>query len=199
MFVCGVASGEVHHLHIREVLIMDTLSPICNRNEIEKLIADKGILSDYVDLNTQLTPNGFDITVEKVFKITQKGSLDFSNKERVLPETEECTLKKNKPRDRFGWWELAAGVYKIRCNEYCSFPNDLIALAFPRSSLLRMGVFTHSAVWDAGFKGKSEFILSVQNPYGLRLKQNARVAQLVFFKIDATKHTYSGIFQDKGK
>jgi dUTP pyrophosphatase len=176
---------------------MNAFSPICNRDEIEKLISDDGILRDYIDLQTQLTPNGFDITVEKVYKLSARGSLDFSNKERVLPETEECEPEKNDPKDRFGWWDLPAGVYKIRCNEYCSLPNNLIALAFTRSSLLRMGAFTHSAVWDAGFKGKSEFILSVQNPHGLRLKQNARVAQLVFFKINGTKHTYSGIFQDK--
>jgi dUTP pyrophosphatase len=72
-------------------------------------------------------------------------------------------------------------------------------MAFPRSSLLRMGAFTQTGVWDAGFKGASEFILIVQNPAGLKLKQNARVVQLVFTKINETAQGYNGIYQEGAK
>jgi len=168
-----------------------------NREELSVLIRDKELVSGYMDLETQLTPNGFDLTVSQICRFAGQGSLDFSNKERVLPQTEEMPVIKDKPDDRFGWWSLKNGVYKVATNEIVSIPNDLIAVAYPRSSLLRMGCFTQTAVWDAGYKGRSEFLLIVENPGGLKLKQNARIAQLAFWKIKETKKGYQGIYQNK--
>ena len=73
-----------------------------------------------------------------------------------------------------------------------NLPNNLTALGFTRTSLLRMGALTQNGVWDAGFKGKGEFILTVNNPHGIRLKQNARLVQLVFLGVDETEE-YQGI------
>ena len=58
-----------------------------------------------------------------------------------------------------------------------------------------MGVFTQHGVWDAGFKGKGEFILIVGNPFGVSIKQNARVAQLIFFNTEKTEE-YKGIYKN---
>ena len=168
-----------------------------NRAEIENLVKNKQLVTEYIDLDTQLTPNGFDLTVAKVYAFNSGGALDFSNKERVLPETQEVIAHQKKGGEKFGWWDLGKGIYKLQTNEVVNLPRDLIAISFPRSSLLRMGVFTHTGVWDAGFSGRSEFVLVVENPQGLRLKQNARVVQLLFTKINETAQGYSGIYQNK--
>lgn len=166
-----------------------------NREEIRDLINKKKLIDCFIDLETQLTPDGFDLTVEKIFSFKSEGSLDFSNKERILSKEEELkTIKKNK-KEQYGWWNLKGGVYKIRTNEIVNLPKNLTGLSFPRSSLLRMGCFVHTGVWDAGFNGKGEFILSV-GINGLKIKQNARVAQLVFFKMKETKTGYSGIYKN---
>ncbi|MFA5156864.1 MAG: deoxyuridine 5'-triphosphate nucleotidohydrolase [Candidatus Omnitrophota bacterium] len=167
-----------------------------NREEIEKLIQEIKLVDGYMDAAVQLTPNGFDLTAASIFEFIGQGSVDFSNKERQLPECREVEAQKASPQDKFGWWHLRPGVYKVKTNEAVNLPQDLIALAFTRTSLLRAGAFTQHGVWDAGFKGKGEFILSVQNPAGLKLKQNARVAQLVFLKINETNHSYKGIYQN---
>jgi len=104
--------------------------------------------------------------------------------------------KKSDPQDKFGWWALKKGAYKVRTNETVSLPNDLVAIAFSRTSLLRMGAFTQHGVWDAGFTGKGEFILVVENPNGIRLKQNARVTQLAFVGINETSHGYDGVYKN---
>jgi len=168
-----------------------------NRQEIEKLIKEKGLITDYCNLDIQLTPNGFDLTAGGVFEFIDSGALDFSNKERAIPQTKEVLPKKKNPKDKFGWWQLRKGAYKIRANETFNLPNDLVVIASPRSSLLRMGVFTQTAVWDAGFKGRSEFILIVNNPKGLELKQNARLVQTIFMSINKTSLGYRGIYQMK--
>jgi len=71
----------------------------------------------------------------------------------------------------------------------------LMALARPRSSLLRCGVVVHSAVWDAGYSGRSQSLMVVHNPAGFRLQQNARVLQLVFLKLSGETAGYRGIYQ----
>ncbi|MFA5116406.1 MAG: deoxyuridine 5'-triphosphate nucleotidohydrolase [Candidatus Omnitrophota bacterium] len=167
-----------------------------NKQEIKKLIEEKGLLSGYIDLDTQLTPNGFDLTCAQVYEFDAPGALDFSNKERKVPQGRLLLPKKAEAQDKHGWYDLPKGAYRIRTNETCAIPLDLVALAFPRSSLLRMGAFTENAVWDAGFKGKSEFILVVENPFGLRLKENARITQLVFVRANETLEGYQGIYQE---
>jgi dUTP pyrophosphatase len=168
-----------------------------NRQEIAQLIKEKKLISGFIDLETQATPNGFDLTVAKVFKFTTCGVLDFSNKERVVPEGEEVLPKKIKPQDKFGWWVLKKGIYKIRTNESVNLPADLVALAFSRTSLLRMGGLTQHGVWDAGFKGKGEFILAVENLKGIKIKENARITQLVFLRINPANKLYQGVYQEK--
>ena len=168
-----------------------------NRQEIERLIKANGLISAYCDLDTQLTPNGFDLTAAGIWEFKSEGTLDFSNKQRKLPETAEIKARKDGSQDKFGWWELKAGSYKVVTNEIVKLPLDLIGVAFCRSSLLRMGAFTQTGVWDAGFEGRSEFVLVVANPSGIRLKENARVVQLMFTKITETETGYSGIYQNK--
>jgi len=166
-----------------------------NREKIRSLIKNKKLVDRFIDLETQLAPNGFDLTVEKIFSFKSKGSLDFSNKERILSKENELKAIKNNKKEQYGWWNLKEGFYKIRTNEVVNLPKNLAGLSFPRSSLLRMGGFVHTGVWDAGFNGKGEFILSVGNN-GLKIKQNARVAQLVFFEMIKTKKGYDGIYKN---
>ena len=167
-----------------------------NKEQIKKLIVEEKLIEGCIKLETQLTPNGFDLTAGAVFEFTSSGSLDFSNSERVLPECREILARKRSPEDKFGWWHLAQGIYKIRTNETVRLPNNLVALAFSRSSLLRMGAFTQHGVWDAGFCGQGEFILSVGNIHGIELKQNCRITQLVFLSTEETEG-YKGIYNNK--
>ena len=167
-----------------------------NREELESLIVKDKLVEGYIELKTQLTPNGFDLTAEKIFEFEEAGVLDFSNKERRLPQGRELIPQKSAAEDKFGWWDLKKGIYKVRTNEVVNMPCDLAGLAFTRTSLLRMGVFTQHGVWDAGFRGKSEFVLVIDNPKGARIKQNARVAQMVFLRINETQEGYQGIYNN---
>lgn len=167
---------------------------VLSKDILKKFILQENLVENYINLDKQLTPNGFDVTVGYIFKFDSVGALDFSNSERVIPQGKIIPPEKDKPEDKFGWWELKRGAYKVRTNEVINLSNNLIALAYPRTSLLRMGAFVQNGVWDVGFKGKGEFILVVENPHGIRIKENARIVQLVFLSINATE-TYNGIYQ----
>ena len=70
-----------------------------------------------------------------------------------------------------------------------------MALGRPRSSLLRCGVTVNTAVWDAGYSGRSQSLLVVYNPLGFRLQKDARVVQLVFFRLTGETKGYQGKYQ----
>ena len=88
--------------------------------------------------------------------------------------------------------------FKIIFNEIVNIPKNLAAIAKPRSSLLRCGATIETAVWDAGYSGRSESLLVVYNEKGFRVKKNARLLQLLFFRLDGeVKKGYSGIYQNE--
>ncbi|MDI9611325.1 MAG: deoxyuridine 5'-triphosphate nucleotidohydrolase [Archaeoglobaceae archaeon] len=159
---------------------------VLNSEEIRKRI-EKGLIRDYIDLSVQLQPNGFDCTLRSVAKLRSAGRIDFDNSERVLAGTEEIEFIK--------WVFLPQGIYKAVLNEIVKLEEDLMAIAKPRSSLVRCGVDVITAVWDAGYEGRSEVAIAVHNPFGVWLKRNARIVQLVFIKLCSRTHKYSGAYK----
>lgn len=137
-----------------------------------------------------LQPNGLELSLESVYRFAGYGSLPTPGGERVLPDS--YAIKPN----REGWWHLDPGPYRIVYNEYVRIPAHLCALARPRSSVLRMGALIGTALWDSGYEGRSESLLVVHNPAGMRLQQGARVMQLVFFTLTQTaSKLYNGRYQ----
>lgn len=161
---------------------------ILAKEEIRKLILEKGLVRDYIDLEKQLQPNGFDCTLRKVGVIKEEGKVDFDNSERKIPKVEEVDFHED-------WIFLPKGVYRAYLNEVISLSNDIMAIGRPRSSLVRCGATVLTAVWDAGYEGRSEVGLVVYNENGIWLKRNARIMQLVFMKLSEETEGYSGIFK----
>ena len=147
-----------------------------------------------VDIKTQTQPNGVELTIASVEGFMGRGAIAFDNAERELPPTEPLSFNAE------GWLALDPGSYKIRFNETVSVPLDRYAIARPRSSLLRMGASVPSALWDSGFRGRGEALLVVHNPHGLRVRQGARLVQLVFFTLPApVEQPYNGRYQEAGR
>jgi dUTP diphosphatase len=140
-----------------------------------------------------IQPNGVDLSLDSVWRLTPgAGALGRSNSDRLLPSRELLAF------DAEGWLHLAAGGYVIRYAEEVSLPRDCGGLCFPRSSLLRMGVYVPTAVWDAGYVGRGEGWLEVRNPSGVRLQQGARIVQLVVFRLTQPAQSgYAGAYQER--
>jgi dUTP pyrophosphatase len=162
-----------------------------SKKKIVELVDNAGLFRDYIDVDTQVTPNGFDMTLASIEELTSPGRIDYSNEERVLSDTKQVQF------DEQGWAFLQPGTYRIVYNEIVSIPLNAIAIARTRSSLLRCGVSIETGVWDAGYCGRSSSMLNVANPHGMYLKKDARVLQLVFFDLDDETESYSGAYQNE--
>ncbi|OYT42416.1 MAG: dCTP deaminase [Candidatus Aenigmarchaeota archaeon ex4484_224] len=162
---------------------------ILSDEEIKRLIEEKDLIKNFIDLDIQLQPASFDLTLAKVFEFESNGSLDFDNSERKIAERKEIEFKND-------WVFLKEGSYLIMFNEIVKIPKDLIALVRPRSSLLRNGASIFSSLWDPGYEGRSLVLLVVFNENGIKLKKNARIAQMIFLKLEEeSRKEYRGIYQ----
>ena len=160
-----------------------------NSKEIMRLIETQQLITGYIDLEKQIQPSGFDLSIAEVHAYAGGGSVDFSNEERRIAPTTSLEP------DADGWYTLPQGCYIIIYNEVVKMPLDLMAIARTRSTMLRNGVAIETAVWDPGYHGRSSSLLVVHNPSGIRLKRNARIAQLIFFRTDEVDEGYSGVYQ----
>ena len=153
-------------------------------------IEARRLVESMIDPETQTQMCGMELTLQKIERFITAGAVAFDNKERKLPETEPMSF------DESGWIELPAGSYLVTFNEVVNIPKDVAALARARSTLLRCGATLETALWDPGYRGRSQSLLVVYNPQGLRLKKNARLMQLVFLRLEKeAEKLYSGKYQ----
>lgn len=167
---------------------MNRTSVLSDRDIRSRLSASPPLLEDLQDVNTQIQSCGVDLTVRSVARYTSAGAIDFDNSQRLLANTERIEWIDD-------WVYLAEGAYHIVYNEKVNLPPDVMALVYPRSSLMRCGATVHTAVWDPGYCGRGEALLVVHNPHGFRLHRGARVVQLVFTCIGRhVEQSYHGRF-----
>lgn len=171
------------------------MGAVLSSKEIRALIeSEPPLFSAYGSLDNQLQANGFDLRLAQVARFVGRGSLGVDNRDRILPELERIEVGDD------GYLDLEPGAYHITYSEVVSLPKDLMALGRPRSSLSRSGVSLHTAVWDAGYSGRSTSLMVVYNPAGFRVQIGARVAQLVFIQLSRPDDEgYQGIYQGENR
>jgi dUTP pyrophosphatase len=161
---------------------------VLSKPEIRRLLKKAPpLIEGYINLEEQLQPNGVDLTLREVALPQSSGRVTVQ--QRLLPELAPLVF------DGMGFLDLMPGAYIITYNEIVNLPKNIMALARPRSSLLRCGVNVGTAVWDAGYSGRSQSLMVVYNPQGFRLQKNARIIQLIFFKLGQKTEGYKGIYQ----
>ena len=166
------------------------MAAILSKPEIHRLLKKTTpLVEGYINLEEQLQPNGIDLTLRDIALLQSSGRITVQNSQRLLPELAPLVF------DGMGFIDLMPGAYIITYNEIVHLPKNIMALGRPRSSLLRCGVSVGTAVWDAGYSGRSQSLLVVYNPQGFHLQKNARIIQLIFFRLGQKTEGYQGIYQ----
>jgi dUTP pyrophosphatase len=164
---------------------------VLGRDSIAQLLqGTPPLIAGFLSLEDQLQPNGFDLTLREISELITPGSMGEGPGQREVSDTSRLEYHPD------GWLQLTPGSYLITLNEVVALPLDLMALGRPRSSLLRSGVSIHTAVWDAGYQGRSQALLVVPHPGGYRVQQDARLLQLVFWRMaKPVDRGYQGKYQ----
>ena len=164
---------------------------ILTREDILKMLeATPPLVENLCDIQQQVQPNGLDLTLKEIALFSSPGQLSSGSEGRVISGASPLVF------DGLGCVDLLPDCYLVTFNEIVNIPRNIMALAMPRSSLLRCGVSVHNAVWDAGYSGRSQALMVVYNPQGFRLHKDARLVQMVFFPLSSeVSEGYSGMFQ----
>ena len=166
------------------------MAVILSKQDIYRLLQQKPpLIESGVNLEEQVQPNGIDLTLREVALFQSSGKIAVKDSQRVVSNLAPLVF------DGLGFIELIPGAYIITYNEIIHLPKNIMALARPRSSLLRCGVTINTAVWDAGYSGRSQSLMIVYNPQGFRLQRNARIVQLIFFQLTKETEGYQGAYQ----
>jgi dUTP pyrophosphatase len=166
------------------------MTVVLSRQEIKRLLKQKPpLIEGYIDLEEQVQPNGVDLTLREIALLQSSGRITAQNDQRLVSDLSPLVF------DGLGYIDLAPGAYIITYNEVVHLPKNIMALGRPRSSLLRCGVTVGTAVWDAGYEGRSQSLLVVYNHRGFRLQKNARVMQLIFMRLSEKTEGYKGAYQ----
>ncbi|MBM4448909.1 MAG: deoxyuridine 5'-triphosphate nucleotidohydrolase [Chloroflexi bacterium] len=166
------------------------MTAVLSGAEIRRLLAARPpLVESWVDLEQQLQPNGIDLTLREVALFQSAGAITVDNGQRQISDLAPLVF------DGLGNIDLAAGIYLITYNEIVHLPENITALAAPRSSLLRCGATIGTAIWDAGYSGRSQSLLVVYNSQGIRLQRNARILQLIFLRLTGKTRGYRGRYQ----
>ena len=168
------------------------MTAVLSKPDIHSLLQRQPpLIEGYIDLEAQLQPNGIDLTLREVALLQTSGKIAISNSQRLVSDLAPVVF------DGLGFIDLMPGAYIITYNEIVHLPNNIMALARPRSSLLRCGVTIETAVWDAGYSGRSQSLLVVYNPQGFRLQRDARIVQLSFWQLSQETDGYRGAYQQE--
>lgn len=163
---------------------------ILSKQDIYRLLQQQPpLVEGCVDIGEQVQPNGIDLSLREVALLQSPGRITVRDDQRLVSDLSPLVF------DGLGFIDLIPGAYMVTYNEIVNLPRDIMALARPRSSLLRCGVTIDTAVWDAGYSGRSQSLMVVYNPQGIRLQRNARIVQLIFLQLTQETDGYHGVYQ----
>jgi len=166
------------------------MAAILSKQDIQRLLQQEPpLVEGYVNLKEQVQSNGIDLTLRNIALLQSSGKIAVMDSHRLVSDLAPLVF------DGLGFVDLMPGAYIITYNEIVHLPKNIMALATPRSSLLRCGVTINTAVWDAGYSGRSQSLMVVYNPQGFRLQRNARIVQLVFLELTGETEGYHGAYQ----
>jgi len=152
----------------------------------------------YVKVN----PNGVDLAPRRVSKLPMDRTIVLNGGERgyLAPGGEVATEKEDLAPDASGFYVFErGGLYELRFPEV-SVPATCTGLAFPRSSVNRLGIIKlESAVFDSGYRGEPTQVIFT--PIRAMVHRDEAMVQLVFFRNEKPASSlYSGFYQnEKGR
>jgi len=116
------------------------------------------------------------VTVSRIGKLQKRGSLDFGGSEYSKASVEWLSPEKKASDDKYGWWSLEGGSYRVEFNEGVNLPDDTGVLLQIWADAAKNGV-THptEVITDSREPLSAQIHVS---PPGIEIKENARLSEI---------------------
>jgi deoxycytidine triphosphate deaminase len=86
-------------------------------------------------------------------------------------------------------------TYSAMTVETINTPEDLFGWFIPRITLYKCGIVVQGVRTDPGYKGKFSFVLINTSNKDFEIEMGARIANMVFHKVDGKANLYKGQWQ----
>lgn len=143
---------------------------------------------------------GVDLRLGEIHQITEGGAFIQGDSGQALGnrkgvKTKLLTEFKKRKRNQ-EWVVIKPGdYYLVSTVEIINTPKDLMPLVFPRTSLFRAGLLLLNSKTDPGYKGKLTMGLKNLSDFDVKLQMGARIANIVFYRIEGQAVDYRGQHQ----
>lgn len=116
------------------------------------------------------------LTVKRIGKLREPGALDFGGSEYIKATVDWIEPHKRHPDDKYGWWELTQGLYRVELNESLEIPEEVRVQLQIWSQALQNGILQPAQIIE-----KSQKTVATQihvSESGVGIKENARLSEI---------------------
>ncbi len=167
---------------------------VIGTTELLRLVKEKNLIEGLSPRELENPEGtGFDLRAGSVF-FMKHGESFLGESERYTADVEE--IARYEP-GRKNVLELRPGQFTlVRTIEKINLPDDIVAIFRPRSTLFRSGASLHTATASPGYSGQLTFGMHNHSQNILKLELGARIAHVLFFRVDGGIHSpYRGQWQ----
>jgi len=161
-------------------------------DKLVKLIKTKNLIEGLDQKNLNFEGCGVDLRIGEIYEMDQdEGFLHIDT--RKTPDFKLLAkYEKNKPIKI----KLKPGrVYSAKTIEKINTPKDLVGWFIPRSTLYKCGIVVQGIRTDPGYQGHFSFVLTNTSNKDFEIEMGARIANMVFHKVDGKTNLYIGQWQ----
>lgn len=163
-----------------------------NLEDIDGSVKSGEFASEFIESRSGSLPeeaiqsHGIDLSINKIYRLEGtahiKNGEEYTKTERVEVEPENGEYKL-----------LAENGYIVVYDEIITIPENHCGLVLPRSRLMRCGNNVHTAVWDSGYSGIGEGLITLTND--TIYDEDLRLAQIIFIETENLNELYEGSHQ----
>ncbi len=137
----------------------------------------KNFIEGFIYEKKQVNSFSFDLTIKTISQLKSEAHLDFGGSEFKEAKKIKIEPIKESKEEKYGWWLLEKGEYLIEYNETLKIPQDKVGIIQPHLRIIMGGAF-HPTLIVTSADSQVRNILRVGEK-GLRIKENARISQLI--------------------
>ena len=136
---------------------------------------------------------GIDVRVGSIYQIEGQSTLGIDK--RIMPSY-ICIGNYSEDGDKFIQLKPSKN-YVIKTIEVFKIPNDILCLIFPRSTLMRSGVYGNVSECPPGYSGHFHIGINNLNDSNFNLQLGSRIAHVIFSQIEGDiLNPYNGVWQE---
>lgn len=161
-------------------------------DKVLELIKTKNLIEGLDEDNLNFEGCGVDIRIGELYEMDEEeGFLHIDTR-----KTPSFKLISKYEKGKTSRIKLKPGkVYSAVTIEKINTPEDLFGWFIPRSTLFKCGIVIQGTRTDPGYRGNFSFIMINNSNRDFEIEMGARIANIVFHRVDGKSNLYKGQWQ----